>query len=127
MPVLVYLAFFRYWASLLTVWYPASINRRAGREVLVLPHATKLLWAVIVMVIPIIGVLVVSRQLMRYCRQCGSLNPFPGAPGLRGWPVIAAGGERRLMTDGAGGRKPRGAVRSPPTRRRSDVTDRRRP
>lgn len=29
------------------------------------------------------------------------------------------------MTDGAGGRKARRAVRTPPTRRRSDLTDRR--
>ena len=79
MLIVFYIAFFGYWAYLLTVWYPASINRRAGREVLVLPQATKLWWAAIVMVIPIIGVLVVSRQLMRYCRQCGSLKPFPGA------------------------------------------------
>ncbi len=79
MLVLIYLVFFGYWAYLLTIMGPAGINREAGRAVVVLTPSQKLWWAVIVMVIPILGVVIVSYQLSRFCRRCGFFKPFPKA------------------------------------------------
>lgn len=66
--VLLYLAFFLYWAYLLVIWWPASLNRRAGKRVVVLSTRVKVLWTVLCVAIPLIGVLVVTLQIHRLHR-----------------------------------------------------------
>lgn len=73
---IIYLAVFGYWAYLLISWYPGVINRRAGRPVVVLAPATKVWWAVLCLVLPIIGVLLVSYQVRRLASTAGDGKPL---------------------------------------------------